>query len=91
MRGSECPVRRIPLGTLLLWLDPNGTAISCIEFAAVEMPDVDHYPRVDELEINRECRVRYRGASGIFDPKHPDGGTIFVPRDGLDYFLRELK
>ncbi|MBB5473208.1 hypothetical protein HF998_13745 [Cellulomonas hominis] len=33
----------------------------------------------------------YRGAVAIIDPKHPDGGTVFVPRDGINYFLRELE
>lgn len=41
-----------PWGTLLLWLDRSDNAISCIEYAAVEMHDVDHYPGVDELEID---------------------------------------
>lgn len=42
----------VPWGTVLLWLDHGTGKIGCIEYAAVEMADVDHYPRPGELEAD---------------------------------------
>lgn len=42
-----------PPGSLLLWLDKETGVIDCIEYAAIEMADVDHYPLVGEFTPRR--------------------------------------
>lgn len=61
-----------PWGTLFLWLDRRTRAMACIEYAAVEMADVRHYPRADELELNVETPsasdLRRAARAGRRDP-----------------------
>jgi hypothetical protein len=67
----------LPIGFLLLWLDDTTGAISRIEYAAIEVEEVGHYPRIDELE---------------FEPDRPSDPDLrpsvwpacrAAPRDGL--------
>ncbi len=39
-----------PAGSILLWLDEETGVIDCIEYSAIEMIDVDHYPLASEFE-----------------------------------------